>query len=97
MQTDVSGNVAGEKLHWPTEGAFGECGLDRTEQVDSFLYDELDLERLRRKKLVKDEEYCAECGSAAIARTSYISHSLSVDEVGAPPVTVPLHSWSTCS
>ncbi|CAD5229342.1 unnamed protein product [Bursaphelenchus okinawaensis] len=79
--TDISGNLPGEKILWPTEGSFSDCDVESTDQVDAFLYDDIELDGLREKGLLKPEQYCARCKSSDIVENNVISHSLSINEL----------------
>ncbi|CAD5234456.1 unnamed protein product [Bursaphelenchus xylophilus] len=80
-KTDISGNLPGEKIFWPVSGSFSDCAIDLTEQVDAFLYDEVQLAALREKRVLKAERYCAVCKSEDIVESNIISHSLSISEL----------------
>ncbi|CCD63018.2 tRNA (guanine(46)-N(7))-methyltransferase [Caenorhabditis elegans] len=67
---------APSKLRWPTEGFDSDCTELNTCEVDSFLYEDDDVEELvERDELSRT--YCPVCSSRDTVPLNFISHSLS--------------------
>ncbi|VDK64204.1 unnamed protein product [Onchocerca ochengi] len=79
-----------ETMCWPQSGLDSDCNRDTTVHVDAFLYDDDDVDELvDQGKLSR--EYCAQCGCREIMPLTFISHSLSIDQLRyAFTVLVPL-------
>ncbi|KAF1751931.1 hypothetical protein GCK72_018485 [Caenorhabditis remanei] len=67
---------APNKLKYPTEGFDSDCTEVNTCEVDSFLYDDDDVEELVQRDVLS-RTYCPTCNSRDTVSLNYISHSLS--------------------
>ncbi|MFH4980507.1 hypothetical protein AB6A40_007216 [Gnathostoma spinigerum] len=69
-----------ENLHWPKSGTDSDIKPETTVHVDSFLYEDDEVDNLVEiGKLSRD--FCTQCGSRDIKPLTFISHSLSVDQL----------------
>lgn len=65
-----------EKILFPTKGEFENCSVANTLHVDTFLYDDDEIDRLIDiGKLSR--AYCTKCGSHDTKELTFISHSMS--------------------
>ncbi|KAM3728472.1 Leucine carboxyl methyltransferase [Dirofilaria immitis] len=79
-----------ETMYWPQSGLDSDCNRDTTVHVDAFLYDDDDVDELVDRGTLS-REYCAQCGCREIMPLTFISHSLSIDQLRyAFTVLVPL-------
>ncbi|CAG9533217.1 unnamed protein product [Cercopithifilaria johnstoni] len=79
-----------ETVCWPQIGLDSDCARDTTVHVDAFLYDDDDVDELVDQGTLS-REYCAQCGCREIMPLTFISHSLSIDQLRyAFTVLVPL-------
>ncbi|KAL3989954.1 hypothetical protein ACH3XW_29725 [Acanthocheilonema viteae] len=79
-----------ETMYWPQTGLDSDCNRDTTVHVDAFLYDDDDVDELVDQGALS-REYCAQCGCREIMSLTFISHSLSIDQLRyAFTVLVPL-------
>ncbi|KAK6112489.1 hypothetical protein QQG55_47900 [Brugia pahangi] len=79
-----------ETVCWPQSGLDSDCSRDITVHVDAFLYDDDDVDELVDQGALS-REYCAKCGCREIMPLTFISHSLSIDQLRfAFTVLVPL-------
>lgn len=79
-----------ETVCWPQSGLDSDCSRDTTVHVDAFLYDDDDVDELVNQGALS-REYCAKCGCREIMPLTFISHSLSIDQLRfAFTVLVPL-------
>lgn len=69
-----------ERCLFPEYGVDSECNPNTTVHVDSFLYDDDDIDDLVDQGKVS-RNYCRACGSQITAPLTFISHSLSVSEL----------------
>uniref|UniRef100_A0A0M3JWK4 Methyltransf_11 domain-containing protein n=1 Tax=Anisakis simplex TaxID=6269 RepID=A0A0M3JWK4_ANISI len=76
----VTAVLDSENLHWPSDGLDSDCRPETTVHVDSFLYDDDDIDDLVDEGRLK-RSYCLACGSRNIEQLTFISHSLSVDQL----------------
>uniref|UniRef100_A0A1I7TYP2 Methyltransf_25 domain-containing protein n=1 Tax=Caenorhabditis tropicalis TaxID=1561998 RepID=A0A1I7TYP2_9PELO len=67
---------APNKLKYPTEGFDSDCNELNTCEIDSFLYDDEDIEELVQRDVLS-RTYCPTCLSRETVPLNFISHSLS--------------------
>uniref|UniRef100_A0A915AHH1 Methyltransferase type 11 domain-containing protein n=1 Tax=Parascaris univalens TaxID=6257 RepID=A0A915AHH1_PARUN len=76
----VTAVLDSEVKYWPSSGLDSDCNPETTVHVDSFLYEEDDVDDLVDEgRLCRN--YCTKCGSREIKPLTFISHSLSVDQL----------------
>uniref|UniRef100_A0A0N5AV04 Methyltransf_11 domain-containing protein n=1 Tax=Syphacia muris TaxID=451379 RepID=A0A0N5AV04_9BILA len=69
-----------ETTVWPKIGLDSDCKPETTIHVDSFLYDDDDVEDLAESGLIS-RNYCAKCGSRDVNCLTFISHSLGISQL----------------
>ncbi|CAL2042433.1 unnamed protein product [Caenorhabditis brenneri] len=67
---------APSKLKYPTEGFDSDCTEINTCEIDSFLYDDEDIEDMVQRDILS-RTYCPTCNSRDTVALNFISHSLS--------------------
>ncbi|VDM47465.1 unnamed protein product [Toxocara canis] len=75
----VTAVLDSETKYWPTSGLDSDCNPQTTVHVDSFLYEEDDVDDLVDEGLLS-RNYCTKCGSKEVKPLTFISHSLGVDQ-----------------
>ncbi|XP_046849865.1 uncharacterized protein LOC124443418 [Xenia sp. Carnegie-2017] len=76
-QLPFDGSCSSETVYQPEVGKNSDCDPTTTVVIDSFLYDEDDIEMLCDQNLF-NRNYCKKCGSHNTAPLTLISHSMSV-------------------
>ncbi|CAK9798897.1 hypothetical protein ANTQUA_LOCUS1771 [Anthophora quadrimaculata] len=74
------GILSSENIVPPTIGENSDCDDKSTKHVDSFLYDNKEVDELIENGKL-DNLYCADCGSNNVKEYNIISHSLSVSDM----------------
>jgi hypothetical protein len=64
-----------ERTLWPEYGIESDCKAESTVHVDSFLYDDDEVDELVEQGLLS-RHYCRACGAHSTAPLTFISHSL---------------------
>ncbi|XP_030023071.2 uncharacterized protein LOC115442207 [Manduca sexta] len=72
--------MASETIAPPTIGEQADCNAINTLHVDEFLYDEDEVAELAKKGKIK-RHYCLDCSSRNIKDLTFISHSMSKEEL----------------
>jgi len=80
QQLPISAVLDSEKNFWPEYGIDSDCRPETTVHVDAFLYDETEIDRMAENGQL-NRNYCCACGSHATRPLTFISHSLSVDQL----------------
>lgn len=76
----LSAVLSSERTMFPEYGVDSDCNPNTTVHIDSFLYDDDDLDELVDQGLIS-RHYCRACGSHTTAPLTFISHSFSVWEL----------------
>ncbi|VDD97191.1 unnamed protein product [Enterobius vermicularis] len=69
-----------ETTFWPEDGLDSDCDPATTVHVDSFLYDDDDVDDLVDANLLS-RNFCTKCGSKEVKPLTFITHSLSIDQL----------------